>query len=262
MCGRYANSRRREDLVEVFEADLPASDGSHLESQSAPEHPQYNIAPTDTVPVVLARGRDDGSIQRLLVGARWGLVPHWAKDLRAGARLINARAESVLDKPAFARAVATRRVLLPADGWYEWQRTERAGKPVKQPFFLHRADNAVLAMAGVCAYWRDPLAGADGVDGRAGWVRTVAVITTAAESALTGVHDRMPLHLPADRWARWLDPAVTDRDDVAALLAAPPAGLVDAYRVHQRVGRVSEDDPGLTEPVGDQREHVQPTLPG
>lgn len=242
--------------MEVFEADLPLLAGDLAEPQPAPSEPDWNVAPTRTVPVVVARS-DQGAVQRLLVGARWGLVPHWSKDLTGGARMINARVESVLDKPAFAKAVSSRRCLVPADGWYEWQRTERNGKPGKQPFFMHPADGGVLAMAGVCAYWRDPTADPDD---RAAWVRTVAVITTAAESALEGVHERMPLHLERQRWSAWLDPTVTGRDEVAALLVPPQAGLVDAHPVDPRVGRVRENDADLTAAVGAERNHVQPTL--
>ena len=144
---------------------------------------------------------------------RWGLVPSWAKDPSIGSRLINARMETVTEKPAFRRAFAKRRCLLPADGYYEWYGAER-GK--KQPFYITRRDGRPLAMAGLYEFWRAP--DADPED-RDAWLVTCTVLTTTAEDDVGRIHDRMPLMVPPDRWAEWLDPANDDTD-----AAAGPAG--------------------------------------
>ena len=149
---------------------------------------------------------------------RWGLVPSWAKDPSIGNRMINARMETVAEKPAFRRAFAKRRCLLPADGYFEWYPTEEltaAGKPRKQPFFIHPKDGGVLAMAGLYEIWRDPTRDEDDPDAFR-W--TCTVITTDAEDDLGQIHDRMPLMVERERWGQWLDP------DPAAGLTARPAG--------------------------------------
>lgn len=163
MCGRYAASRRPEDLVEEFEVRAP------LGVAERAVEPSWNVAPTDHVPVVIARApRDDpdGAVQRQLRLARWGLVPSWAEDVSGGARLINARVETVAEKPAFRRAFAARRALVPADGYYEWYASTeargRGGRPLKQPFFISPRSRGTLAMAGLYELWRDPVAAADG----------------------------------------------------------------------------------------------------
>src|SRR3954466_188934 len=151
MCGRYASSRRPEDLVEEFEIDKV-----EVKETLAPD---YNVAPTKQVYAVLQREAEDGPAERQLRTLRWGLVPFWAKDPSIGNKMINARMETVHEKPAFRRAFAARRCLLPADGYLEWSPTEqrpKAGKPLKQPFFIHPADGGVMAMAGLYEIWRDP----------------------------------------------------------------------------------------------------------
>ena len=138
---------------------------------------------------------------------RWGLVPFWAKDPSIGNRMINARMETVTEKPAFRRAFAKRRCLLPADGYYEWYATEqrtKAGKPLKQPFYIHPADGSVMAMAGLYEIWRDPTRDDDDPE-RFRW--TCTVLTTTAEDAVGHIHDRMPLLVEPERRAEWLDPS-------------------------------------------------------
>ncbi len=142
MCGRYASTRGRQELVDFFGVDVDEAD--HLE-------PDYNVAPTKPVPVVLARGGGERPRDvRELHLARWGLVPSWAKDVSIGARMINARVETAHEKPAFRRAFSLHRCIVPADGYYEWQLTEDGGK---QPHFIHPADGGVLAMAGLYEVW-------------------------------------------------------------------------------------------------------------
>src|ERR671920_1330802 len=160
MCGRYASSRKPEDLVEEFEISAPS--GNKVTEALAPD---YNVAPTKPVYAVMERSpssRDEPDReppQRQLRVLSWGLVPSWAKDPAIGNRMINARMETVAEKPAYRKAFATRRALLPADGYFEWyptSRTNAKGKSVKQPFFIRPKDGGVLAMAGLYELWRDP----------------------------------------------------------------------------------------------------------
>ncbi len=284
MCGRYAAARGADDLREEFEVAPepagpdgpvagpglpwgpppgpgPQAGGSGGPGQGpapgTPEAaggPDWNVAPTKVAPVVLARrprgAPDSEPARRWLRGLTWGLVPSWAKDRSVGPRMINGRVETVLDKPAFRRAVLARRCLVPADGWYEWQTSPSArtatGRPRKQPFYLHPLDGAPLALAGVYEFWRDP---ARDADDPGAWLTSYAVLTTAAETALAGVHDRMPMVLPRDRWPDWLDPELTEPDAVRALLAPPATGRFVATPVSTRVNAVANNGPELVEPV-------------
>ncbi|MBA3781895.1 MAG: SOS response-associated peptidase [Nocardioides sp.] len=246
MCGRYASSRKPEDLVEEFEI---------VESRvGAPLEPDYNVAPTKEVYAVLERGArppaegDDSPEppERQLRVLTWGLVPSWAKDPGIGSRMINARMETVAEKPAYKRAFAVRRCLLPADGYFEWYPTSQltgAGKPRKQPFFIRPRDGGVLAMAGLYEIWRDP-SKADDADDRFRW--TCTVLTTEAEDSLGHIHDRMPLMVERDRWSDWLDPRVAGRLDL--LVPAAPGGL-EAFPVSTAVGNVKNNGPELVEPL-------------
>lgn len=243
MCGRYASSRRPEDLVEEFdvaEVRIPA-----------PLEADYNVAPTDPVYAVVERPpsrEDDQPPQRQLRVLRWGLVPSWAKEASIGSRMINARMETVAQKPAYQRAFAKRRCLLPADGYFEWYPTEeltRSGKPRKQPFFIRPRDGGVLAMAGLYEIWRDPSKAEDAED-RFLWSCTV--ITTDAEDDLGRIHDRMPLMVDRGRWSEWLDPRVEGPDLLDLLEPATP-GRLEAYPVSTRVGNVRNNGPELLEPL-------------
>lgn len=245
MCGRYAASASPEDLVEKLAIESDQTGGGLS--------PDYNLAPTHLAPVVLERApRDDKQAPpvRQLRLLTWGLVPSWAKDPTVGSRMINARAESMLDKPAYRRAALTRRCLVPADGWYEWQVgptvVDGSGRPGKQPYFVHLADGARLAFAGVYEFWPDPQRSAD--DPLA-WRATYAIVTTAAEAGLNRIHDRMPVVLPSGRWAAWLDPAVGDPDRVRELLTPVEPGRFAAHPVSRRVGNVASAGPELAEPV-------------
>src|SRR5699024_9048075 len=204
----------------------------------------YNMAPSKQAPVVLSRvpreadgSKDPGAEPvRQLRHLTWGLVPSWAKDPKIGVRMTNARAETLLDKPAFARAALARRALVPAAGWYEWQVSPVArdakGRARKQPFFLHRADGAQLAFAGVYEFWRDPAAAENDASA---WIVSFTIITTAAEEGLDRVHDRQPVVLEPASWAAWLDPDLTDPDAVQGLLASPGPGRFEAYPISTQV---------------------------
>ena len=241
MCGRYASSRKPEDLVEEFEIDKVEVAETLV--------PDYNVAPTKQVYAVVQRPRSSedktGPSERQLRTLKWGLVPFWAKDPSIGSKLINARMETVHEKPAFRRPFASRRCLLPADGYYEWYATEqrtKAGKPVKQPFFIHPADDGVLAMAGLYEIWRDPTR-EDDDPARFSW--TCTVLTTTAEDAVGHIHDRMPLLVEPERYAAWLDPSVSAVDELTRLLVPAAPGRLEAYPVSTLVNNVRNNGPEL-----------------
>jgi putative SOS response-associated peptidase YedK len=244
MCGRYASSRKPEDLVEEFEVVDPRI--------GKPLAPDYNVAPTKEVYAVMERPpsrESDEPAQRQLRTLRWGLVPSWAKDPAIGNRMINARMETVAEKPSFRRAFAARRCLLPADGYYEWYPTQqltRSGKPGKQPFFIRPKDGGVLAMAGLYEIWRDPTRDDDDPE-RFRW--TCTVLTTQAEDAVGHIHDRMPLMVERDRWGAWLDPTVSSKDDLLGLLVPAAPGQLEAYPVSTRVSNVRNNGSELVEPI-------------
>ncbi|KUL53302.1 hypothetical protein ADL22_03900 [Streptomyces sp. NRRL F-4489] len=263
MCGRYAASRKPEDLVGIF--------GVQQWEPTETLAPSWNIAPTDNVHAVLERplkgeaaaAFPPGPVRQLRT-LKWGLVPSWAKTPEGAARMINARAETVHEKPSFRQAFAARRCLLPGDGYFEWvtgaaeRQLEEQGKrkrPRKQPYFVTPADGSVMAMAGLYEFWRDPTLPGD--HPLAWWV-TCTVVTTEAETtplagadggegprSLAEIHPRMPLVLPPDRWDAWLDPARTDPADVRELLAPPPPGTMRAYPVSTEVSNVRNNGPEL-----------------
>jgi putative SOS response-associated peptidase YedK len=266
MCGRYASARKRIELLEEFSVQHDAV--------AEPLAPDYNVAPTKPVYAVLSRdpstrdplsgerdgGQDDGgrdgaagagtrsadgraSAERQLRVVRWGLVPFWAKDIKIGSKMINARAETVAEKPAFRRAFAKRRCLLPADGYYEWQSQPGAAK---QPIYISRRDGRALALAGLYELWRDPAVARDDPDA---WVWTATVITTSAPDELGMIHDRMPMIIDRDRWSDWLDPANGDVADLRLLLAPAAASGLMTYPVSTAVNSVRNNGPQLIEPM-------------
>jgi putative SOS response-associated peptidase YedK len=247
MCGRYAASREPAALVEEFGVEVPPT--TDLPAR-------FNIAPTNEVYVV-RDGKPDESRHhpRRLDVARWGLVPSWAKDPSIGNRMINARAETLAEKPSYKRALASRRCLLPADGFYEWQAapegalTAAGKKPAKQPFFLHPADGTGLAMAGLYEWWRDKEI-EDDEDPRA-WLLSTTIITTAARDNVGQIHDRMPIAVLPEQRAAWLDPQTPGQDVLAELLAPTPGGFWDIYPVSTAVNSVRNQGPDLVKPFGE-----------
>jgi putative SOS response-associated peptidase YedK len=227
--------------------------------------PDYNVAPTVAVPAIFERRISHGSVlpgvrggrpprsdtvRRRLAPLVWGLVPSWAKGPSIGSKMINARVETVADKPAFRKAFAARRCLLPADGFYEWYAIEAppsgVRKPLKQPFFIHRFDDQPLIMAGLYEIWRDPTKERD--DDSA-WLRTCTVITTQATDAVGHIHNRMPMVVRRDAADAWLDPGLTDVRRVRDLLAVTESELLEAYAVSTEVNSVQNNHPGLLEPI-------------
>jgi putative SOS response-associated peptidase YedK len=236
MCGRYATARSRQELLDEFQVELDASEDAL--------QPDYNVAPTKPVPAIIQRAAEGADkAVRTLRAVRWGLVPTWAKDLSFGSRLINARVETVHEKPAFRAAFARRRCLLPADGYFEWYELKvPGGKPRKQPFFIRPRDEKIMAMAGLYELWRDP-------EGE--WIWSSTVLTTAATDDLGRIHDRMPMIVEPRLWDAWLDPTITDPGDVRGLLEPAMTGRMAAYPVSNVVNNVKNNGPMLVEPLPD-----------
>ena len=222
MCGRFAFFSAHEAIVRLFQ----------LQSDAPEVEPHYNIAPTQYVAAI----RVNRERERRLSMLYWGLVPSWATEKSLGARMINARAETLRDKPAFRNAYERRRCLVLADGYYEWQRTGA----VKQPWFIRLASGEPFGMAGLWEVWRDP---ADGE-----LLRSCSIVTTTPARSIAHLHDRMPVILPRSAHAAWLDPANKDLEGLDALLAPAPSGELAAHPVSSRVNSARVDEPTLVEP--------------
>ncbi|HSK99607.1 MAG TPA: SOS response-associated peptidase [Rubrobacteraceae bacterium] len=219
MCGRYTLSTPVGALAEEFGlgGDLPNLPAS------------YNVAPTQAVPAIL--GNDGG---RRLETLRWGLIPAWADDPGIGARMINARSETAAEKPSFRRAFRSRRCLIPADGFYEWQKTPGG----KQPYHIHMRDGHPFAFAGLWESW-----GREGEE-----IRSCAILTTTANALVGEIHDRMPVILARDAYDVWLDPA-SESDELAGLLAPYPDEEMETYPVSRFVNSPRNNDPRCIEPA-------------
>ena len=233
MCGRYTRSRPESELIDVFHVHdvvgeaLPAS---------------YNIAPTQNARVILERAPHedpDGEATRQLRTLRWGLIPSWAKDPKIGSRMVNARIETVTEKPAFKRAAAKRRLLVPSDGYFEWQKRSGAAKV---PHFMYDANDAVLAFAGLYELWPDPAKDENDPDR---WLWTFTILTTQATDALGHIHDRTPVLVPPDMRDDWLDPQLSDLDLVRQVLDALPEPTLSTREVSPAVNSPRNDSPDL-----------------
>lgn len=232
MCGRFVQERSVTELAALFEAEPIAVDDDDLAVA------RFNLAPTDLAAVVVERM--DG--RRAVVGYRWGLIPHWAESAAIAARTINARAETVASMPAFRESFRRRRCLVPADGFYEWTRTEGAtGRARRTPFFIRRADRHLMAFAGLWSSWRDPATGASR--------RTFAIVTRAANETIRPLHDRMPVVLEPEDWGIWLAPEDADPVALHVLLDRPPEVEIDITEVSPLVNSVRNQGPELIEPA-------------
>lgn len=223
MCGRYnlrATPTQIQDFFNVFR--MP----------EAEIHTRYNIAPTQTVPII--RQADDG---RECALARWGLIPSWAKDLKIGNRLINARSETIAEKPSFRSAVKhCRRCLIPTTGFYEWKKLDAK---TKQPYHIHLKGDGLFAFAGLWEHWEK---GPQPLD-------SFTVITTEANASMNGLHDRMPVIIPPDNFGVWLDPEVP-ADAAGELMQPYSLGDLETYPVNKLVGNVKNDVPECLERAG------------
>jgi putative SOS response-associated peptidase YedK len=219
MCGRYLITTVPEAMRRLFR---------YLEQPNFP--PRYNVAPTQPIPVVrLAEGA------RHFALVRWGLIPPWVKDPRAFSLLINARGESVNDKPAFRNAMKRRRCLIPADGFYEWK--AEGGR--KRPYLARPTHGGPIAFAGLWETWTGP----NGEE-----METAAIITTTANRTLRPLHDRMPVVIAEDAFDFWLDCAKVDAETASALITPAPETLFEAYEISTAVNRTANDGPTLIEP--------------
>ncbi|WP_405019148.1 SOS response-associated peptidase [Kitasatospora sp. NBC_00070] len=242
MCGRFASTTVPQDLVEVF--------GVEQWDPTETLAPSWNVAPTDPAFVVLDRApKGGGAPVRQLRVLRWGLVPAWSKSPESAVKMINARADTVHEKPSYRQAFASRRCLLPVDGYYEWETIPgEKGKPRKQPYFVHRADGTALALAGLYEFWRDRRFPAEHPEA---WLVTCTVVTTDAEPALAPIHHRMPLFLDPSAFDAWLDPARADPDELRGLLVPPPPGALLARPIGPAVGNIRNNSPALLRPLSE-----------
>lgn len=242
VCGRYASFRESQDLADAFDV-VEMTDAARAVLAS------WNVAPTDDARIVVERQRSiDGDqrarAQRQLHRATWGLIPSWAKERRVGARMINARRETLDSKPAFARAAATKRCLVLADGYYEWKRTTNNSHTTKTPYFISPSDGSPLAFAGLYSWWRDPERDDQDPDR---WVLSTTIVTTGARDGLEQIHDREPLMLTADLIGPWLDPDITSLAEVDQMLRQPGPPM-SWHEVGSAVGNVRNNSAELILP--------------
>ncbi|MDX2232670.1 MAG: SOS response-associated peptidase [Leptolyngbyaceae cyanobacterium bins.349] len=223
MCGRYTQTQSASAIAQAFGlSDVPTLP------------PRYNIAPTQLVGTVLHTQQQPDREFRVL---RWGLVPSWAKDPAIGNRLINARAETVAEKPSFRSALRYRRCLVVADGFYEWQRDGRK----KQPYYFQLEAHRPFGFAGLWEHWESQTTGEI--------LETCTILTTAANEVLSPIHDRMPVILPPEDYDRWLDPELNRSDLLLPLLRPYPAAAMQAYPVSAVVNRATSDRPECIQPL-------------
>ncbi|HEX5414823.1 MAG TPA: SOS response-associated peptidase [Chloroflexota bacterium] len=218
MCGRLTQQLSSAEIAELFGAeDLAGDAGLH-----------FNVAPTQSVRVVV-----EHEARRAVTAYRWGLIPHWAQSVAVGSKMINARAETVAEKPAFKSAFRRHRCIVPADAFYEWK-TEAKGKT---PYAVRRTDDRPMAFAGLWSSWREPSSQER--------LLSCAIITTSANHTMAAIHERMPVILPENVWDLWLDPGVDDPALLQSLLVPAPDDLVRAYPVSPLVNNVRNDSPEL-----------------
>ncbi|MGB3199923.1 MAG: SOS response-associated peptidase [Nodosilinea sp.] len=226
MCGRFTLNQTGDDLAAAF----------HLRAVPSVA-PRYNIAPTQPVVTVVATSDDpEPHVQHL----QWGLIPSWAKDPAIGSRLINARAETVSEKPSFRAAFKRRRCLVLADGFYEWQR--QGDRQPKQPYYIFLKDHQPFAFAGLWEHWHDPTSG--------GELQTCTLLTTEPNPLMEPIHNRMPVILPPKDYAAWLDPSFYHPQTLQSMLRPYEANAMDRYPVSKVVNKPGNDTPACIEPLG------------
>jgi putative SOS response-associated peptidase YedK len=223
VCGRYRLSRRKQIVEEYFDSVSGEEDWA----------PRYNVAPTQSVPVIRQNPKEP--IRELSL-MRWGLIPSWSKDSSGAARMINARVETAATKPAFRDAMKSRRCLIPADGFYEWVRTAKA----KQPYCFEVNEGQLFAFAGIWDRWKD-------TSGKL--VETCSILTTTPNAVTSPVHDRMPVILDPDVFDLWLDPGMRDLSAASELLKPCDAQQMRCYPISTRINHVANDDEECSAPV-------------
>jgi len=223
MCGRFVQAMDPQDYADHFSSQVSLTESLD---------PSWNVAPTDRVYAVAEHQGD-----RLLGTFKWGLIPWFAKEARMGARHINARAETITEKAAFKKSFQNRRCIVPADGFYEWERKDGG----KLPHFIHRQDRSPLALAGLWASWRDE---------RGERVTSCTIITTEPNSLLAPIHDRMPVVLPFDTWEQWLDPEFGDEAALRTMLKPAGADTLAEFPVASLVNSVRNNFEELVAPLG------------
>jgi putative SOS response-associated peptidase YedK len=219
MCGRYTLRTPIDVLAEGFE----------IQEYPSSITPNYNVAPTQEVAAVV-----EGDEKRKLEMFHWGLIPSWAKDPSIGNKMINARAETVSEKPSFRSAFKKRRCLILADGFYEWQKTDDG----KQPYHIKMQDDSPFAFAGLWEIWKDEEE-----------IRSCTIITTAANDLMGEIHHRMPVILPPEDYDMWLDPDFDEKEPLTSLLKPYSSDKMQAYIVSRRVNKPSNNEPSVVEPA-------------
>ena len=233
MCGRFTSLTPPAELARLFETEPPSSEVSEFS-------PNHNVAPTTRVLAVAV----DRERRRRLGRFQWGLVPGWAKDANGSARLVNARSETVFEKPSFRHLVPSRRCIVPMDGFYEWRTIYDAPRPAKapkEPVYVTRRDGRPLAVAGLWSSWR--------ADDESPWLHTCCVLTTQANAVVAPVHDRMPVILESADWDTWLDPANSDRSELTALMVPALDTTIELRAVSTRVNSVRNNDASLLDRI-------------
>lgn len=225
MCGRFTLGASEKEIKEEFDAEVP-------EMAEDLKQKRYNIAPSQVVAAV--RQLED---DRIVTGLKWGLVPSWAKDNKIGNRMINARAESLIEKPSFRNSFRSRRCLVPATGFYEWKSHGKA----KQPFYFFLKDKPVFGFAGLWEEWTDKETGE--------LLESCTIITTEANAVLVLVHDRMPVIIKPEDYEQWLDPKEMDTEELQKLLKPYPAEEMNSHAVSRQVNSPSFDEKTLIEPA-------------
>ncbi|MDP8973043.1 MAG: SOS response-associated peptidase [Actinomycetota bacterium] len=219
MCGRYTLRTPVDVLAEGFE----------IEEHPSSITPNYNTAPTQEVAAVVEEDE-----KRKLEIFHWGLIPSWAKDPGIGNKMINARAETISEKPSFRKAFKVRRCLILADGFYEWQKTDHG----KQPYHIKMQDGSPFAFAGLWETWKDEEE-----------IRSCTIITTEANDLMSEIHHRMPVILHPEDYTMWLDPDFDEKEPLTSLLKPYPAAAMEAYAVSRRVNKPSNNEPSVLEPA-------------
>lgn len=235
MCGRFVSTNPPDQVAAFF--------GAENTVDSLGEN--YNVAPTQDVYGVV-EGPDG---QRRVEAFHWGLIPSWAKDRKIASKMINARSETLASKNAYKSPFKKKRLLIPMDGFYEWRAGDpdgplnAKGKPLKQPMFIHHVEDEPLAVAGLWSAWKDP----EDPEGR--WLQSATIVTTAANETMQPVHDRMPVIVPAERWAEWLDPTNDDIAGLATLFDPRDDGTLTMHPVSTDVNNVRNNRADLIEPT-------------